>query len=90
MSKAKHSVYSTYLTDILGAFKKCPKRQCKGTMIPVLSRYENNGTINHEQECSSCAKVIKDPRFKRDRNRRWERKPSRGKNENQPRSSRVR
>lgn len=68
MSKPKYIASINDLVDSLGSFKKCPKKQCKGTLISVLTRYENNGTINYEQECSECSKVIRDSRFKNTKN----------------------
>lgn len=52
--------------------KNCPRRSCKGTLVEVLTRYYDQGPINYELECTMCGKVIKDPRFKREREKAWQ------------------
>jgi len=43
-------------------------------MIPVLVRYKDHGPINQEQECSTCGKILKDPRFKKQRQNHWKKR----------------
>lgn len=79
------SISYNYMQDELGPWKRCRKSKCSGTMVPILSRYENKGTIYEEFECCSCGKVIKDPQWKIDRDKaRAEQK------KNRPRRGRYR
>ncbi len=50
----------------------CPRPNCRGTMILVLTRYEDHGPLNKEYECTSCSKVRKDPIFAEQRRREYE------------------
>lgn len=66
-------------------WRKCPKRNCKGTMAKVLSRYEDHGPLHNEWECVMCQKVLKDPTFKRKKNYKkkpWQKKRKSGYNKN--------
>ena len=63
-----------YMKTELGSYNPCPRRACSGIMIEVWSRYTNRGTINKEQECCVCGKVIKDPRFREEREKHWKEK----------------
>ena len=51
--------------------KQCLKRSCKGTCVEVLVSYSDQGPINHEYECTTCGKVIKDPQFRKERENHW-------------------
>ena len=73
-----------YMKEELGHKTKCPRKGCRGCMIEVLVRYEDHGPINFEKECTECGKVLKDPRFKRERERRWQQRTG-NENFNQPR-----
>lgn len=57
-NKHKHS--DLYVSEFFGEQKFCNKKNCKGLMIPVLTRYEDHGPINYEYECVYCGKIIKD------------------------------
>lgn len=50
----------SFLEEIIGTRKNCPKRSCKGMCVEVLVRYSDHGLIHHEYECTTCGKVIKD------------------------------
>lgn len=84
------SISVNYMKFELGGHKPCPRRSCKGMCVPVIVRYLDHGPINHEFECTICGKVIKDPAFKKERERRWnkrkkkgfKKKPSRKENQN--------
>ena len=56
----------------------CSRPNCRGTMILVLTRYEDHGPLNKEYECTSCGKVKKDPVYSQQRREQYEaRKKSR-------------
>jgi len=86
MSHSKHhpkeplGVTLRYVKEELGQKRKCPRRGCHGCMVEVWVRYENRGPINHEQECTECGKTVKDPRFKRERDRHWTQQEDRRRN----------
>lgn len=53
----------------LGGYLTCPKRGCRGKLIPVLVRYQredsdgkpvSSSEIVEELECTKCGKVVKD------------------------------
>ena len=50
----------TFLEEIIGNRRDCPKRSCKGKCVEVIVRYNDHGLIHHEFECTTCGKVIKD------------------------------
>lgn len=75
-----NSISLTYMKTELGPRKQCPKRSCKGTCIPVLTRYYDGEPLTYELECSTCGKVLKDPalserraRYRRDFNKKQRR-----------------
>ena len=71
------SISVIYMKSELGGHKACPRRSCKGTCVPVCVRYTDHGPINNELECTTCGKVIKDPAFKKEREKYWNRKKKR-------------
>lgn len=76
MSRNKHQsnrydgIAQTYMTTVLGPWEVCPKSRCDGTLVQVLTRYKDHGTLNREKECATCGKVVKDPRFRRNKFRK--------------------
>ena len=67
-------------------------------MVQVFSRYKDHGPIYEEQECSTCGKVIKNPQYKKDRERerreqrnrkQWKNRPRTGTNRGQAESYTV-
>ena len=93
MSASKHHSHSincpsvTYVKEVLGMTKCCPRRGCKGTMVDVVSRYANRGPIQYEKECSECGKIIKDPRYAKQREERWQNRQNKKPNSGGYRSS---
>jgi hypothetical protein len=69
-----NSISLNFMNELFPNRKKCPRKSCKGIMVEVLSRYFNQGPINYEQECTMCGKVIKDPKFKQEREANWKKK----------------
>jgi len=61
----------------LGSGRKCTRKSCPGNMVEVWTQYKNQGPINKEQECCVCGKVMKDPKYKEERERRWKAKKKR-------------
>lgn len=61
-----------YMKEELGSKTKCPRKGCQGCMTEVWIRYEDHGPINIEKECTECGKTLRDPRFQRERERRWQ------------------
>lgn len=48
---------STWINDINN--RKCPKRNCKGTLIHYLIRNVPRGPVVNEYECSDCGLIKK-------------------------------
>jgi len=77
MSRNKHQtnhlngISLQYMKEELNYIKKCPRRSCQGMLVEVWVRYENKGPINKESECCQCSKVVKDLRYKEERDKIW-------------------
>ncbi len=83
-------VSETYIKEVLNKKEKCPKHKCKGTLVDVLVRYENQGPINQEKECCECGRIVRNNRFQKERTRRYNNfLKNRDRNENRPYKSRV-
>ena len=52
----------SYMHSELGPWTPCPKKNCIGTLTDIYVRYVSNGPIFRDQECTTCGKVVKDPR----------------------------
>jgi hypothetical protein len=88
-SHKEKNTSATYTQELLGPRGKCPRKQCKGRLVPVLSQYKKQGPINQEFECTDCEKIIRDPRFKAEREERWKnRKQSSNKPYRKPNANR--
>lgn len=72
------SVALDYVKEMLGEWKKCLRKNCTGTMLSVLVRYEDKGKIYEEMECSTCGKVVKDPQWRIDREKAQQEQRNRG------------
>lgn len=70
----ENGVAEQYLKDELGPRKQCTRRSCKGMCVEVHVQYTDHGPVHCEFECTICGKVIKDPRYRYDRQQRWQQK----------------
>jgi hypothetical protein len=75
MSKNKHQHSLDFLQELFQEDKlvlKCPRTNCRGTMIKVLARYDDHGPLNNEFECTSCGKVRKDRFYADERRKKYD------------------